>query len=510
MRARGVVVALATVTAAIASACGTNFGAGDQGDGGPADGDDDNPGITNGDGTVDGRADGRADGTVDSPGDGNPAEGSVGDAPVDVGNIDGCSAQMPDYAHGVFVSLGGQPSACGSPSVPCTSIQTAITLAAANGKAWVYVDSGTYVEQLTLPGAGITVQGGWTDLGGNWSRQCASNRASSVVVQAPNADSATVLASYTGSASLDTLTIQSKPQNAVAAGETIYGVFATGASTTLTLGDVDVNVVQGGDGTTGPGGGQGQAGATTGCNPPATGSMGGNGTPGPGGTTSYDLQGFHRGDGQAGGSGIDGGNGTAATNPPSCVNQCSTCNCDVPCEGGVMPYCCDTVNKQVCGAAGLAGCGGKGGGGGQGGVGGGASIGVLAWDATVTIDTGNYTTGNGGTGGNGGAGAGGGAGASAPGFTTQMVMFTGCHDVMNNCIFLNGDVISGSGGGMGGSGGAGSGGGGGAGGDSYCYYSGGAAKVNASGWSCMPGLAGKGGNQGGSNQGANGNAGMHN
>jgi hypothetical protein len=494
MRARAVVWVLAT-SVTTGAACGTNFGTGgDQGDGGPADGGDDNPGITMGDATVDGSR------------DGSLAESSGGDAALDVEKLDGCVAQQPDVANGVFVSPGGQMAACGSPATPCTSIQAALTLAAGNGKTTVYVDSGTYTEKLTLLGGGITVQGGWTDLGGNWTRQCTSNRSSSVVVQAPNGDDVTVLASYSGAAALDTLTIQSEAQGAVMAGESVYGVFATGASTTLTLTDVNVNVVHGGDGTPGGGGVQGQPGAMTGCNPMGNGATGGGGTAGAGGTTSYDVLGFHRGDAQMGTGGGDGGNGTAPTSQPTCFDECATCICDMPCGGS---FCCDDT-AQICGNAGLPGCGGHGGGGGQGGVGGGAGIDVFAWDATVTIAAGAYATGGGGVGGDGGPGASGGGGEAGVGGGTTLVR-TGCHLNVNQCIQdKTGMLLNGGPGGPGGTGGTGAGGGGGAGGDTYCYYAGPMGKVNASGWSCTPGAAGKGGNQGGSNQGANGNAGMHN
>src|SRR5579883_2402045 len=216
--------------AAIVAACGTNSGSGGGGDGAPDDGGGgENMGIMPGD---DAPSDGTGDGSGSSS-SGGSSSGSggdaAGDAPSDVA-ADGCAGQQPD-PNGVFVSKGGQASGCGSETTPCTSIQTALTLAAMNGKTFVYVDTGTYTEQLTLPGAGITVQGGWTDLGGTWTRQCGASRASSVVVQAPGGVNTTVVAQYAGSATLDTLSIQSEPQAAVAAGESVYGVFATGAST---------------------------------------------------------------------------------------------------------------------------------------------------------------------------------------------------------------------------------------------------------------------------------------
>jgi len=86
----------------------------------------------------------------------------------------------------------------------------------------------------------------------------------------------------------------------------------------------------------------------------------------------------------------------------------------------------------------------------------------------------------------------------------------GCHFVGQNCVSVGSTVLNGSAGGMGGTGGTGALGGGGAGGDSWCYYAGPNAKVSASGWSCTPVSPGKGGNQNQANQGANGNAGMHN
>jgi hypothetical protein len=119
----------------------------------------------------------------------------------------------------------------------------------------VYLDRGTYLESITLPG-GITLQGGWASLGGQWTHSCDPTTA---ILQAPQTSNTTVLASG-GTANLDTLTIKSKPPQNVAPGESLFGIRAVGASTNLTLTNVAVYVGDGGPGATGM---NGSAGANT-------------------------------------------------------------------------------------------------------------------------------------------------------------------------------------------------------------------------------------------------------
>jgi hypothetical protein len=471
-------------------------------------------------GIQDGIAEGEDAADATSGGDASssdgPRDGAGMDTSFDIGVPDGCTMQQADAAKGIFVTQSGAASSCGSMTTPCGSIQTALGLATQAGKTTVYVAQGTYAEAITLP-AGVTVSGGWDDLGGTWQPICKGSPASTTVIAAPSGSVKTVVASYAGASTLETLTIKSEPQASVLAGQSVYGVFATGAQTQLAITDVIVDVANAGGGAAGSMGGPGSPGGAAGtCTTPDTGANGVAGTPGTaGGAPSYSVSGYSPGGpGGAGGTGGTGHVGTAAPGQgqnggPTCVTINNTCGN----QGG---GCSSVGNVMSCGTTGGPGCAGTGSNGGTGGAGGGSSVGVFAWDAHVTIDAGGIAPGNGGGGGDGGAGGMGGAGTAGAAGGKGPDVPTACHVkclgqppqcFCDSTAFTSGAPGTGSTGGNGGQGGQG---GGGSGGDSYCYYQGPNAQVSAPSLQCTVGQAGLGGDQGMTNQGANGKAAAHN
>jgi hypothetical protein len=439
------------------------------------------------------------------PGDANGEEAGDDDANVEAGD-DGCIAVGPDLNKGIFVSPSGQSSSCGSTVTPCNSVQTALNLAVQNNKSIVYLDNGVYTEIVTLA-PGITIEGGWTDLGGNWTRQCTPNRATSATIQAPANSNATIVANYAGTAYLDTLTIRSKSQGDVRASESLYGMFVTGSQTMLDLTDVLVTMSNAGAGTNG---GAGSAGSTTsGCSGgvASNGGAGANGSPGAGAPQgTFTSSGYQPASGGTGTSGGTGQNGTAGGDG-GCVRGGP---CDYSGLDGVCEINGDGTPSLYCGGYGTFGCPGTGSGPGQPGTGGGSCVAIYVWDAQVTIGgLGALGAGNGGNGGWGGAGGTPGQGSNGnAGFSMNVAVACGTHPG-HICYTLEGGVgTGGAEGGPGGNGGTGGAGGGGAGGFSYCYYKGGNATVNAPNLSCTPGDAGQGGS--GGNAGANGANGVHN
>ena len=428
--------------------------------------------------------------------------------PFDAGN---CTTNQVDPVHGVFVAPGGSDAAdgagCGTtPSSPCASIGAGIATAAmkidGTTRNIVYVSAGRYTEKLTLAG-GITVQGGWHwggDGGVTWSFDCSSVPESQVVVQAPPSSNTTVVATSNNgmTATLSTLTVLSK--SAANPGESLYGIFATGANTLLALTDVVVTVQAGGAGQAGSTGAPGVA-------PPASCAAGdGNmndaaGTVGAAGNAgTFSSTGFTTHTGGAGGTGTAGDNGTAGA--PGASVSGSVCG----------PSPCTNQQMSCVGGAGTNGCGGGGGLGGSAGAGGGSAVAIFAYDATVTITAGGFQAGNGGSGGAGGAGGAGASGSSGSMGSQTLCAQSACADSGSmGCIPL-GTTVTGAGGAAGGKGGQGSTGGqggGGAGGDSYVIATGGLAtgRLKLVGSPALtPGAAGAGG----SSNGASGNVGTQN
>ena len=446
---------LATTLTSI-TACGdSSFGAGNPGtDGGDDDG---SPSVTGG------RADGGSDDAM-----------SMGDVV--------CSPEQADPTIGLFVDRNSTaPSgSCGSAAAPCATIQTAIDALATTAKTTVYVAVGTYAQSIALK-PGMTIKGGWKNTGGTYARACSSNPAGDVIIQGTT-NVAVKAADLQGTAALETLTITSKP--AAASGESLYGIFATGASTTIALTNVVINVAAGGAGATGTPG--------TPAAPPGTGCAAGNSSPGtPAGAasatspTTYSSLGFTASSGNAGPSGNPGGNGSLAQSGTGAGCGVGATICDTfPCG----PH----DNGTICapaGAPGTAGCGGLGGGGGRGGTGGGSSIGVFAWDAKIIAASATISAGAGGLGGSGGSVGAPSTGTAEP--ARSAFVYTACSPTTaNTCTTMTRYAVIGTAGAAGGSGSAGSVGGGGAGGDSYAVYKGGAATFTGTTTTLVAGAAG--------------------
>jgi hypothetical protein len=392
-----------------------------------------------------------------------------------------CAMQTVDDAKGLFVlSSGADSPSCGARGMECQTIQYAIDRAASSVgvKSIVYVGSSltAYVEALTLK-AGITVEGGWFATGTMWTPICSASRASAVAVQAPSGVGTTVSANDLGGpATLRDVTIQSDSQTPVA-GESVYGIFASGASTALTLDDVAAATGKAGDGADGTPGAQGASGAAGGC-PAGDGASGA--VPGPSGVAgspgAFAQSGYvlSAGGGGGGGGAIgDNGPGGAPGNCQTCLNCVTDPSCETFC--GTECYCVSQPTGQTeCGEPGQGGCAGAGGAGGTGGGGGGSSIVLFVWDAQVVVLGGSLAAGNGGNGGSGGDGGGGGVGATGEigGNGIACIDFCACSE--NECNAFAFPPTGGAAGGTGGDGSAGGQGGGGAGGDSYAVYVGGA------------------------------------
>jgi hypothetical protein len=433
---------------------GTVVGEGATSDGGASD-------------ALDGSAvqDGSSEAAPDATPDGFSMDVFVPDASV-------CGL-VPDATMGVFVAPNGADnSACGSSLAPCLTIQYGISRA--NGKPNVYVASGSYAESILLT-PGTTVWGGWSvevgDGGDVWTGICApANPIGAVTIQ-PTTSNVTVTANMSGApVGLKTLTILSKPQANVTAGESLYGVFATGAAN-LTLDNVDVTVGNGGDGTSGYTAGGGIEGNPV-CNP-GDGGPGAPGGPDGGGAAvgSFTEGGYQPAAGDTGGLGVAGSSGR-----PDDAGTCVGC---VSCTAVAIVGCQSAANGMSCGGPGGSGCGGGGGNGGGPGGGAGSSIGVFVWGATVTAAGGTIEAGNGGQGGIGGSGGAGGAGGTGTTGQNGTSCTVDCNivGVEVTCPSSTSGAGQGSVGTTGGSGSRGGAGGGGAGGWSCAILQGTGASV---------------------------------
>lgn len=434
----------------------------------------------------------RADGAIgsseggpvdDSGGRGDGATTSADGAPLDGALLDG-AADAPIDAHcdfdggtpgdGIFVApspYGSAQANCGAISGPCSTIQLGIERAHQIGKTMVFVarpdQDHPYVESLSFPAGygGITVEGAWETYGQTWSRSCTLPLHDVVVVQAPSTATRSVSAvDVGGEVTLRYLTFRSKA--AASAGESLYGVFATGSSTSMVLDDVVVSVAGGGDGTEGaPGTGGAQAanGCPAGDGAPAT----ADGTGGPGALAgTFTVAGYVSSSATAGGTGNAGHNGSV-----NAVPACASC---VSCSG--VAVCSTKANGTSCGTAAKAGCGGPGGGGGSPGNSGGASVGVFAWNAHVTIARGTVHSSAGGAGGMGGPGGGGGQGGNGQAGDAGADCVGSCNAIScSNGALIHGDpgtpALAGGAGSAGGVGGAG------AGGPSFAVVQGGGAAM---------------------------------
>ncbi len=461
--------------------------------------------------------------------DGRPEQDAEADVFQDVQEIQDVSippreaggdcTDVPSDALGASVALGGTgtvSTGC-TTAKPCPTIQNGIDYALNNSKSFVYVSDGAYTEQLILPNtqqfALITVQGGWhRDGAGVWTHTFCANPNLVPVVTGPPGSMATVIAKdLTGPITLDTMKILSRQP--VLKGESIYGIFATGASTNLKLISVVVESYEGGNGA-GAGAGSTGAAAPASCSPGGTTPA--PGTPGVGGVLgTFGLTGYTPKAGGPAGAGGQGANGTTGTAP-----QCSlTCFDDVACVAADPSVCNANYNTaKVCGNPGIPGCGSGGGGPGGAGNGAGSSIAVYVYGATVNASFTSLVANKGGTGGAGGAGGGPGAvvagqpGASQP--CTNGIVGTTCYQKSDGstCLVklpLNTTPMAGGVGTTGLPGSLGGAGGGGAGGYSYGYYKGGGGTFIEGSTFSASSMGGGGGGTGG-NPGATGVGAPHN
>jgi hypothetical protein len=406
-----------------------------------------------------------------------------------------CSQRTYIDSAGVFVLASSTAgSNCGDRVIPCSTIGQGITVAKALGRTTVYVGAGTYSESISLV-PGITVEGGWSALGATWTPIC-TNTADAVVVQSPSSNITVAAKDLGGQAQLVSLTVKSKAT--ASASESLYGVFATGATTKLTLNDVKINVAGAGAGRDGKSGLSGSNGSSAGCADVGTGASGAAmGTPGSNGNpTGFGVDGYSPGDGVAGTNGQDGSNGPAGT-AGTCVRSCGTC------PSPSSSVCASAADS--CGTDSVPGCAGHAGLGGEAGTGGGSSVALYVWGATVKVVGGSLRAGNGGNGGIAGRGGRGGIGQPGKDGKDAAVCYrcsitsrqTGSP---STTVYQCGNVAIGSGiGGVangvgGGNGTDGGDGGSGAGGSSFAVYGGGQPTLDVSATTVvLPGQAGFGG-----------------
>jgi hypothetical protein len=411
-------------------------------------------------------------------GDGNNAT----DAPDVI-----CPTVAPDESAGVFVATSGATGAtCGTKTEPCRTIAGGIARASALARTRIYVARGVYVEKV-LPKAGMRIEGGWDVLADqSWNRAC-SDVSNAVVIRAPAGETTTVFAKDLGGKSeLAFLRVESKTQNQVKEGESLFGVLATGATTTVALEEVAIEVANAGNGKDGPVGAVGADPAAAGTCNAGTGANGTRGAAGAGASAgTFDPSGYSATDGTLGAASTPGANGTAG--PDGTCVQCGTCSDFPACNFVPTP-------PKSCGTPGKNGCGGGNGAAGVPGDGGGSSVGLFAWDATVTVTGGRIRAGdagNGGIGGNGGTGKTGSAGAVG---TPTANCIVACAIGAGACTVTMGRGEGGQPGGAGGTGAQGALSGGGSGGSSFAIFQGGAGLVTAP--ASIPlqfGKAGKGG-----------------
>ncbi len=270
----------------------------DGGDGGQSvDGGTTSDAAQDGSGAVDASEGGSEDASLDATGTGDAGQtdaGAADGAALDASHPDAGSGvphcpQSTNDSTGIYVTpTGADATGCGaSRGAPCLTIAGAIASTSYfAGRDTIYVGAGTYVEKVTPP-AGVTIMGGWQVSGSTWTFDCGTTPEADVIVQAPSTSNVTVLASSVGGAvTLSTLTIESKAT--ANAGESLYGVFATGTTTQITLTNVAVTMAKAGDGQTPAQAGSGSAAAATctaGDGASAT-TPGSTGTGGPIGTFS--------------------------------------------------------------------------------------------------------------------------------------------------------------------------------------------------------------------------------
>lgn len=366
-------------------------------------------------------------------------------------------------SEGIYVLAGveARPD-CGSATAPCATLRQAVARALSTKLRTLYIGSGEYPESLELP-AGLSLIGGWKTIDGRWTRLCPGDRAKVASIASP--DNVGVRAEYAGASALESLHIGTR---AATEAESLYGVFVRGATTELTLTDVEIAAPGGGDGAAAMPGQNAPTAADT-CDP-GDGTRGSTPPPAQGGTGTFDRDGYHPGHGVVGLPGARGGNGAAGD------EACADCAALVTQQTGQSPT--EVSPDRSCGIAGLPGCGGEGGLPGGSGRGGGSSVALFVWDARVHLQAGDFSAGDGGDGAAGGLGGTGGdgrpGGQGALGPTCTGVFLSGSSPSVSMVA-----GPAGSEGRPGAAGGNGGDGGGGSGGSSYAIFIGGAGTVDS-------------------------------
>ena len=365
--------------------------------------------------------------------------GSGGAVVVDAGSP--CDLPVAYEAFGVMVgpavaSEAGADAdvACGAKARPCTTVQQGIDAAAKAGKQYVYVAAGTYNEDGVTLTKGVSLIGGWN--AADWTRACPIDAAATIIRNV--AGSVVVTAKdLGGSAGIESITLKSKAQSAVTGdGESLYGLFAKGATTQVSLSNVKIELANAGRGANGdPGADPGDPGAAGTCpaTPSPPGQPGANGSDGAGATAPmFTPDGFKANNGADATAGQKGGNG-AITKQPTSSTHCGACDgtdaasCE-PASGGPSHY------YSASSEPGKIGCGGSGGGGGKGGHGGGSSVAIFVSAAKVDIVSSALAAGNGGAGGDGVSGKAGGAGVAGVAGAAKYCASSCCWGSILTCL----------------------------------------------------------------------------
>ncbi|MEB2312079.1 MAG: hypothetical protein OZ921_18945 [Sorangiineae bacterium] len=405
---------------AVVAACSSSFSSGANDDGGGAAGADSSlggsggtagssGGATGGGGGATGGGGGAAGGSGGTAGSSGGATGGSGGAAGGSGGAAGGASCDPaeTVGSGVFASpTGSDGTGDGSAGSPLATVGQALKLAATGDKV-VYLDRGTYKEQVTADGTngGVVIRGGWWRDGTEWKRDCASEARSQTVIESPTNTGVRVEGV---SLSLETLTVKTKANGhspANGAGETLYGVFVTGGTAKLTLTDVHVAPGVGGRG--------GAVSATLpgltrdcdGLNNCANGASADDADASdPAEAGVFVKAGYVPGDGEDGHPGNAGNNGTPGNNGVPVSGCRYHDNCAGSCADG-----CQSPNvstSPVVGGTGKCGCGGAGGPAGKGGRGGGGSVALFAaGPCTILVTRSLLAAGRGGDGSAGLAGS---------------------------------------------------------------------------------------------------------
>ena len=165
-----------------------------------------------------------------------------------------CANSTAFESFGVMVATmggdaGADAGACGTKINPCTSIQVAIDAAAKAGKQYVYIAQRHVQRRQHRARQGRRAERRVEHA--DWTRGCPIDAGATTIrnITGNKVISATDLG---GAAAVDSVTLKSKVQSAVTGdGESLYGVFAKGATTSLVLANVKVELANGGRGANG-------------------------------------------------------------------------------------------------------------------------------------------------------------------------------------------------------------------------------------------------------------------